>query len=877
MALSQKEALLDSKWDDGSHAIEDVEGRAMNYGELRSSIRRTVARLNGAGYGRGDRLATVFGSGAEQLAALVSLMTGFTLVPINPNSKDAELERHLRWTGAKAVVVDGGAACPAAAVARRLGIEVYELVKEGSEGKIAFGLKGRGMDAPITAQPQFTGADDTIAVFATSGTTAKPKLVPLRHFNVRWAHQYYQNNCRLTEGDRYLSFLPMFYAFGLLTPLLALANGGCVVCAPGFDPGRFYEWLGRSRATWLAAGPTNYQAILEQASENAEVVRGSRLRLIMTGNAVMPEVVMERLEALFRAPVMEVYAMTEAVIITCAPLGPGKGKRGSAGISWGTEVAIMGEGGTLLPTGAMGEIVIRGKVVMGGYENDDRANALAFRDGWFRTGDVGFLDGDGFLFIKGRIKDMINRGGEKVVPQEVEEVLLAHPAVKEAVVFPVKHQRLGEDVVAAVVPRDGVGASDSDLMIHVSKKLALYKVPSRIVMVTELPKGATGKLSRVAMAESLGLAAGATEPAGYEEPRSETEARLVRLLEGVFTGVRVGVKDNFFDLGGYSLMAVRLFAEIDKEFGVTLPLSTLFQHPTVEGMAAFLEGWHGLPWRHVIPLQTNGSGVPLFLVHGGDGDILNYKDLVQALGNGRRIFGIQARGLDGKEEPDVSVVPMAREYLKEVTRVYPGGSCHLMGFSAGGVIAFEMARQLEAEGRRAAFVGIIDMDPPEKDQWLLRRSIRRTFFRQLSYFLRDLMPNSPKRRARMDLKLGRRARLMVQSGLASLGIRVGDFSTIIAADAVVLPEARKRVWLAQTKAVLDYRLGPYGGRVVVFKGEGIPFVYPPVGEAGWEKYAKGGIDVFVVPGRVHGSQLRQPNVEYLAALANALMGRAEQP
>jgi thioesterase domain-containing protein len=207
----------------------------------------------------------------------------------------------------------------------------------------------------------------------------------------------------------------------------------------------------------------------------------------------------------------------------------------------------------------------------------------------------------------------------------------------------------------------------------------------------------------------------------------------------------------------------------------------------------------------------------------------------------------------------------------------PEGPYYLMGFSAGGVISYELARQLERMGKRVAYVGIIDMDPPNMSPSMLRRNIRRNFFRQLSYFLRDLMPNSPKRRAQIDLKLGKRAMIIAQSGLWSLGIRVGDFKMIIAADAVVLPEARKRVWLAQSRAVTDYKPGMYGGKVTVFKGEGIPFVYPPVGEKGWERYAKGGADVFVVPGRIHGSQLRPPNVKYLAALATMLMRKADHP
>jgi acyl-CoA synthetase (AMP-forming)/AMP-acid ligase II/thioesterase domain-containing protein len=875
--LTLEKAILDTNWDEGSHALEGVDGRAMTYGELKSKIRWVVGVLNRAGYHRGDRFATALNNGPEQFAAIIALMAGFTVAPINPTLKEEEMARHMKLTRVKAVVVDD-MACPATKVARSLGMEVYELTKADGGDTLVFGLKGKGMDNAPEPEPEFATEDDLIAIFGTSGTTGRPKLVPVKQSSIFWSHHFYMKVFRDWQKTRYLAVLPIFYAHGLLSPLRILVCGGCVIYAPSFDPHNFFRWLDAAKPTAMTAGPTLYQAIMQHAGENADVIGRNRLKYISTGNAAMPNEVMDQLEKTFGVPVLETYAMTEVPIITMNPPPPGKSKRGSAGVSWGTEVAIMDEGGELLPDGKLGEIVVKGPAVMGGYEGDPEANRAAFRDGWFRTGDIGYFDDEKYLYIKGRLKELINRGGEKIAPREVEEALLTHPAVREAAVFPVKHRKLGEDVAAAVVLKDGASATDSELKVHVSKKLAHFKVPSRVVIVGELPKGATGKISRAGMAESLGMAKADWGESQYLPPRTETERRLVGLLEKVAPGGRVGINDNLFDLGIYSLMAVRLFSEMEGEFGVKLPLSTLFQSPRVGDIAALLEGGGGeRRWKGLVPLQSRGSGPPLFLVHGGDGDIVNYQELVKALGEGRKIYGIQARGLDGKGEPQKRVEEIAEGYLEEISKVQAGGPYYLMGFSAGGVIAFEMARQLEEKGKRAAFVGVIDMDAPDFNSQTIRQNSRRNFFRQFYFLLRDMRPNSPKKRAGMDLRLLKRVVIIAQSGLGSLGIRSGDATTLFAADAVVLPKARKEVWLTLARAVLNYKVRQFGGRVTVFKGQGIPFVYSQVGGNGWEMYAKGGADVFVVPGRMHGSQLRAPNVDYLAALTNGLMEKAGRP
>ena len=288
--------------------------------------------------------------------------------------------------------------------------------------------------------------------------------------------------------------------------MASVVAGAEVVCTSGFDAMRFFSWVRDFKPTWYTAVPTMHQAILGRALRNRDIVDKSQLRFIRSSSASLPPQVMKELESLFGAPVIESYGMTEAAHqMASNPLPPGIRKPGSVGIAAGPEIAVMDEKGNLLDDGIVGEIVIRGPSVTVGYESNPTANAEAFTDGWFRTGDQGFLDEDKYLTITGRLKEIINRGGEKISPREVDEVLLDHPSVQQAVTFSVPHSKLGEEVAAAVVFHEGLEVKARDLRSFLSQRLADFKVPRKIVFLDEIPKGSTGKLQRIGLAEKLGL------------------------------------------------------------------------------------------------------------------------------------------------------------------------------------------------------------------------------------------------------------------------------------------------------------------------------------------------------------------------------------
>ncbi len=501
-------SLLDAGADDAL-AIGAPEGvPPLRYRDLRVLARRTIERLNALGVGRNDRVAIVLPNGPEMASAFVCIAAGATTAPLNPAYRAEEFEFYLTDLGAKALVVAHGADSPARGVAARLGVPVVELRPRREHGAGSFTLEPVQPMQGAAARPGAGIADDTALVLHTSGTTSRPKIVPLLQRNVLATARHIVDTLALRPDDVCLNIMPLFHIHGLMAATLSsLAAGAQVCCTPGFNALKYFAWLDEVRPTWTTAVPTMHQAILARADRNREAVARTRLRFLRSSSASLPPQVMAELERVFRAPVVEAYGMTEAAHqMASNPLPPRARKPGSVGVAAGPEIAIMDEAGDLLPQGAMGEVVIRGPNVTPGYEANPEANAKAFTHGWFRTGDQGVLDGEGYLRLTGRLKELINRGGEKVSPLEVDEVLMDHPAVQQVVTFGVPHDKLGEDVAAAVVLREGKSVSERELRDFASGRLADFKVPRTIVFLQEIPKGATGKLQRIGLAAKLGLA-----------------------------------------------------------------------------------------------------------------------------------------------------------------------------------------------------------------------------------------------------------------------------------------------------------------------------------------------------------------------------------
>ena len=485
----------------GAHtAISAPDRPGITHAGLRAQVLALGGQLRAAGVSPEDRVALVLPNGPAMAAAFVGLSPWCATAPLNPAYKPDEFDFYLSDLDARALVVEEGSNSPAIDVAVSRGVEVLRLEQKDAAGAVC--LKHIG-EAEAEARP-----DGAIAlILHTSGTTSRPKMVPLSQANLAASARNIVATLRLGPGDRCLNIMPLFHIHGLMAPVLAsMAAGAEVVCTPGFDALRFFAWLAETEPTWYSAVPTMHQAILARARRNPEAVRNNRLRLIRSSSASLPTTVMHALEETFDAPVIEAYAMTEAAHQMCSnPLPPAVRKPGTVGPAAGPEVTIVNDEGTIPAPGNEGEIAIRGPNVTAGYVNNPDANANAFHGDWFRTGDQGVMDTDGFVRVTGRLKEIINRGGEKIAPLEVDEVLLAHDAVQQACTFAMPHARLGEEVAAAVVLREGATVSDRELRDFAGERLADFKIPRRFAFVDEIPKGPTGKIQRIGLAKALGL------------------------------------------------------------------------------------------------------------------------------------------------------------------------------------------------------------------------------------------------------------------------------------------------------------------------------------------------------------------------------------
>ncbi len=491
--------------EDGAVAIGAPEKADLSYDGLRQLVKTTVSRLNSFGIGRQDRVAIVLPNGPEMATAFVTIACGATTAPLNPDYKAEEFEFYLSDLKAKALVVMEGSESPSVTVARKLGIAVIELRVSDTDAAGKFELVSS--ETGTSENPGIAEPDDTALILHTSGTTSRPKIVPLSHINVCASARNIAASLNLNSDDKCLNVMPLFHIHGLIAAVLAsLQAGAAVICTPGFNALKFFSWLEEKNPSWYTAVPTMHQAILARSARNSEIVANTNLKFTRSSSASLPPQVMTSLEELWRCPVVEAYGMTEAAHQMAAnPLPPAKRIPGSVGIASGPEVAIMSEDGELLTSGETGEIVIRGDNVTKGYENNPTANAEAYTNGWFRTGDQGVIDENGYISITGRLKEIINRGGEKISPREVDEILMNHPAVEQVVTFALPHDKLGEEVAAAAVLREGTTATEAELRDFAAKSLAAFKVPRKIALLDEIPKGATGKLQRIGMAEKLGM------------------------------------------------------------------------------------------------------------------------------------------------------------------------------------------------------------------------------------------------------------------------------------------------------------------------------------------------------------------------------------
>jgi acyl-CoA synthetase (AMP-forming)/AMP-acid ligase II/acyl carrier protein len=562
----------------------------LTYLELSRFIHKTALQLTRLGFRSDDRLAVALPNGPEMATAFLAVSSVCTCAPLNPTLQTEEFKFSMEDMRVKALVALPGSETPVHKAAVSLGIPVICLEPDGRTAGVFNLTSSLPFDETIS-EPILANVDDIALILHTSGTTSRPKIVPLPHANVVRLARIITDAYALVQSDRCLNMMPLFHIHGLIGALAApLISGGSVVCTPGCIPDRVMGWLRDLSPTWYTAVPAIHHVVLEQARHQPEVAGQAHLRFIRSSSSPLPPQVGQELERIFDAPVLEAYGMTESTHqIASNPLPPRVHKFGSAGIMTGTtRVAILDEQGAELAPHKTGEICLRGENVITAYENNPAANAANFINGWLRTGDLGYLDDEGYLFIQGRKKEIINRGGEKISPREIDETLMHHPAVKQAVAFAVPHPSLGEDIGAAIVLQNGQSVSVQELRQFAAANLADFKVPRQIVFVKEIPKGATGKIQRIGLAEKLKAELEDfmhLEASGATASRDKLEAEILSIWQEILEKQQIGIHDDFLAMGGESLQAARILAKVNERFSTNLQIIDIFNAPTVALMA----------------------------------------------------------------------------------------------------------------------------------------------------------------------------------------------------------------------------------------------------------------------------------------------------
>jgi len=570
-----------------SVAIASLDGGTLTYEGLAGAVDSVGGGLRSAGIGRNDVVGIVAPNGPMAATLFLSVSNAATAAPLNPTYREAEFEFYMDDLEMKAIVVPEGGSGAAEKVAMARDITIIRPKPTPEQGAGAFEIDSQG------SLGEQAGVDDVALILHTSGTTSRPKMVPLTHRNLAASATHIADTLRLTPDDRCLNVMPLFHIHGLVAAVLAsLHAGASVVCTPGFLAPEFFGWLDVCRPTWYTAVPTIHHAVVERASREGAVAPAS-LRFARSSSSSLAPQLMQDLEGALGVPVIEAYGMTEAAHqMASNPLPPGVRKPGSVGPAAGPQVAIMSESGEILPSGKEGEIVISGPNVMDGYAANPAANAEAFEDGWFRTGDLGWVDDDGYVSISGRKKEIINRGGETISPREIDEALLDHPSVMQVLAFAVPDRRLGEQVAAAVVVDPAAGeVSEHDIRRFAQLRLSDAKVPRRIVFLDEIPKGPTGKLQRIGLAEQLGISEleGTDTQQLFTPPTSTIEILLADLWKRVLGLDETSVHDRFLDVGGDSLLATRLMGLIREETGIELTMLDLSDRATIAEQADLIE------------------------------------------------------------------------------------------------------------------------------------------------------------------------------------------------------------------------------------------------------------------------------------------------
>ena len=725
----------------------------LTFGALRDQMGRISAQLQAAGVGPWSRVGVALPRGPEAALLSVAVCSTAVVLPINPNLAPGDLQAELDKLRLNALIVPGWSRVPvwSQGPARTFGLFTVSQASSSFDDIVLTEVRPVTQPQPIVA----IEAKSVAAIFRTSGTTGSAKRVPITHENLIEMARKMQDWLGLSPADRSACILPIYYNAGFKATLLVPLLIGCSVAMPTTtNPLEFDQWVAELRPTWLTAAPTFLQAVLERMRTLPAGKLEHSLRFVLSTASYLSETVRVELEKLMGVPVVEFYGLCEAGMMTAPALPPATARPGTAGRIPPGELGIRGDKQTLLPPGQVGQVVLRGPSVTPGYLQDIDGVPSGLENGWLPTGDLGLVDEEGFLTIVGRTKEIINRGGEKISPYDVEKALLRHPAVREAAAFAVPHPRLGENVGAAVVLHAGTTATSSELVTFLYDLLAPFQMPRQVHVVDSLPLGVTGKISRPQLTALFSNIQRRTIL-----PDSPLQIQIAEIWHRLLGRTDIGIDDDFFELGGDSLQATEMLLEVEEITRHHITPADVRAELTIRQLSAIMVG-SAVAREELVVKVKDGAGSPLFLCHGDfDGWGFYAFRLAELLKYPGPLFLIhsnldEAAGIDTIEE-------MARRYLPHLLAAWPTGPFRLAGYCHGGLAAWEIAHQLEEAGRTVEQVVMIDTFSINA-----RMTIRVAAHAILA--ASGLVPNGPALRERGMLSLWGATRRIMQGDRAIL-------------------------------------------------------------------------------------------------------------
>jgi amino acid adenylation domain-containing protein len=841
-----------------------ADGECISYAELNERADRLAGRLRARGVGADVIVGIAVERSLEMVVGLLAILkAGGAYLPLDPAYPAERIALMIADSGTQILLTQ-----------RHLVPCIPDFA--GAILEVDMDWDDDELEVPATARR--ADVSDLAYVLYTSGSTGRPKGVQIRHGALANLLHSAGELVRLTRDDVLLAVTTLSFDIAGLEIWLPLITGARVVVASraaAADGDRLAALLRETRATTMQATPATWNLLLASGWRE-----GAGLKVLCGGEA-MPWKLASRLLA-NGCRVWNMYGPTETTIWSTAhevePLRDAANDTDIVSIGRplaNTEVYVLDPHRQLLPAGVPGELYIGGAGLARGYLGRDELTRERFVPHPFsaipgarlyRTGDRVRYRPDGTLEFVGRIDHQIKLRGFRIEPGEIEGTLREYPGVREAVVALHDGGEREPSLVAYLTRRAGSELQIGDILEHARRRLPPYMVPSALIELDRIPLTPAGKVNRRALPAPTRKDILAQDR--HVAPRNGVEARLVALWERTLGIEPIGIRDNFFHLGGHSLLVARLFSEMEAAFGKRLPLATLFEAPTIEELAAMLQGKEkARQWKSLVPIQEGGSKPPLFLVHGMGGNVVGYGNLVRLLGPEQPCYAFQARGLDGTEAPATTVEEMAESYIAELCAAWPRGPYALCGLSFGGTVAFEMARQLEAAGKSVAVVALLDSCPTYAEWNLSENRLRHRTSHTLSvlaYHARSLRSGSPSDIMRYLRGVTRRQVAKVRSAIWRQRLRLRP---VREGEKLTLDLVLRNVEEAARMAYRDYLPRPYPGRVTLFRAEVRGGDEEDLA-VGWRRIALGGVDVVDVPGS-HHTMMSSAHVSQLAELLRA--------